>query len=232
MKLLIADDHTLFRDVLVQYIVRAEPSAEILLAKDFSEAYSLLKADKRLDLVLLDFKMPGMDGLGGVEKMRAAYPDVPLALMSGVAESKDVQGALDLGVVAYFPKTMSGKALLKAIQSVLAGESFVPFDVSSHRLMPSYHADERDPAGLSSEVIPEEQSTRVPMDFHLTPREKDVLGYLARGDSNKVIATALGLQVVTIKLHVRGICRKLNAQNRTQAALIAREAHLVHEGGL
>lgn len=215
MKLLIADDHTLFRDAIVLYIERSGIEAKISLAKDLYESLDILEKDPAQNLVILDLRMPGMNGTQGFEKIREKYPDVPVALMSGVAESSDVCKALDLGAVGYFPKTLSGQDLLEAIKQVLAGRIYVPEDQATGGIMPSHYADK--PAKGSG------TSPSAPADLHLTPREKDVLAYLVDGASNKEIARALDLQVVTVKLHVRGICRKLQVQNRTQAALVARD---------
>jgi DNA-binding NarL/FixJ family response regulator len=228
MKLLLADDHTLFRDALVQYITRADPDAEVSIAADFPEALGIVKSAPDQDLVLLDLRMPGMNGLNGFKVMRNEYPNIPVALMSGVAESCDVQAAIELGAAGYFPKTLSGKTLLQGIQLVLSGERFMPMDGQGDAVMPSYYADSgigleaaktvttEGDGGVPSEIGPD-------VDPGLTPREKEVLSYLAEGCSNKEIADRLGLQVVTVKLHVRGACRKLGAKNRTQAALMARE---------
>lgn len=228
MKLLIADDHTLFRDALVQYIKRANPECEIAVSKDFHDAYEYLQKDSAYDLVILDLRMPGMNGMGGFKKLHDEFSNLKVALMSGVAENEDVKAAMDLGACAYFPKTLSGKALVQAIQSVLDGEQYIPIQKGTGKVMPSYYADEKranfNYGGLSEtqEGIKQEDNN-----FKLTPREKEVLVYLAKGDSNKEIANALGLQVVTVKLHVRGICRKLDANNRTQAALKATKLGLV-----
>ncbi len=209
MKLLIADDHTLFREALVQYIERSDPDSSVALAKDFYEAFDLLKVNPHQDLVLLDLRMPGMDGMDGFKKVKEHFPEQRVALMSGVAEQKDVEYALSLGACGYFPKTMSGKALLNAIRDVVEGSVFVPEGKQS-RFMPSYYADETD-ADIARKNV------------NFTPRETDVLGFLVDGASNKEIARALDLQIVTVKLHVSGICRKLGAKNRTQAALMAKE---------
>ncbi len=222
MKLLIADDHTLFRDALVQYIERAQPESVITLAKDLHEALDIMTANADHDLVLLDLRMPGMNGLEGLKQMRDLYPDQRIALMSGVAEQGDVDKAFALGAVAYFPKTLSGKALLQALQKVVGGEIFKPIDRNNNP-MPSYFADEKpQPAPYGGMAEAQEQLANDNI-YNLTPRETDVLSYLIKGESNKNIANALGLQIVTVKLHVRGICRKLGAKNRTQAALIGKD---------
>ncbi len=215
MKLLIADDHTLFRDALVQYIERSDPSSSVLIAKDFYEALSILDKDPYQDLIILDLRMPGMNGLEGFEIIREKFPKNRVALMSGVAESEDVQKALDLGAVGYFPKTLSGKVLLRAIERVVAGEKFIP-EGEKTQFMPSYYADPPSEENNKSSI---EENNNIAF----TPREREVLSYLVEGASNKEIARSLDLQVVTVKLHVRGVCRKLNANNRTQAALMAKE---------
>lgn len=213
MKLLIADDHTLFRDVLVKYIERAEPGAEITAVRNFPEALSAMEKGTGYDTVLLDLQMPGMNGMEGFKTMRRLHPDVPVALMSGVAETGDVREAMALGVAGYFPKTISGEALLKAIHQVLSGGLYVPPGRFPGELPPSYYAngDSRKKGTTAKNAD----------NFGLTRREKEVLNHLVRGVSNKEIANALGLQVVTVKLHVHSLCRKLGVKNRTQAALLA-----------
>lgn len=225
MKLLLADDHTLFRDALVLYIKRDDPDAQVNVGKDFYEVQALMEEDPHYDLVLLDLRMPGMKGLDGFSTLRQKYPKTPVALMSGVAERQDVEEAMRGGAIGYFPKTLSGKALLKAIQLVMTGEKFVPLDNDAGTIMPSYYTDEEVGApGKSFEGFSAERSQFVRAgDVNLTPREAEVLSFLAQGASNKEIANELKLQVVTVKLHVRGICRKLDVKNRTQAALRARE---------
>jgi DNA-binding NarL/FixJ family response regulator len=226
MRLLLADDHTLFRDTLVQYITRAKPESEIFTAKSFDEAYEIVEREHSFDLVLLDLRMPGMHGLLGLEKLRKSHPGIRVAIMSGLAEKEDVKTAMDLGAVGYFPKTLSGQALMKAIELVLAGERFVPLDHHSNAIMPSYRGDPQvvfaKPASYAG-MREDQEGFTAGQAPRLTPREREVLQHLARGESNKEIARALELQVVTVKLHVRGICKKLDAANRTQAALKARE---------
>jgi DNA-binding NarL/FixJ family response regulator len=225
MRILIADDHALFRDALAEYIQRAKPECKISTARNLEEALDHIERDPDFNLVLLDLRMPGMKGLSGLEKIRQSYPDIPVALMSGLAESDDVKEAINLGAAGYFPKTLSGQAMMKAIELVLAGERFVPLDHHSNTIMASYQNDHRPllQSVKSYQGLHEEGDDFTgPSKTKLTPREQEVLKHLAKGETNKDIARALDLQVVTVKLHVRGICKKLNATNRTQAALKAR----------
>lgn len=222
IKLLIADDHTLFKEALVQYIERAEPDMEAIVAGDFHGVMQAIEEGEDPDLILLDLRMPGMNGLQGIEKLHDEHPDVLVALMSGVAEKKDIQQALEMGVCGYFPKTMSGRAMMQAIKDVLAGKPYIPKDHNTDEFLPSYYGNEEQ----KKAALPDRE------DIDLTPREMEVLSFLLEGAANKEIARALDLQVVTVKLHVRGICKKLSAKNRTQAALIARELSLVQKAAL
>jgi two-component system nitrate/nitrite response regulator NarL len=226
MRILIADDHALFRDAMTQYVERSNPGSTVDGVSNLDDAFKHLdKATEFPELVLLDLNMPGMNGLNGFAKFRETYPKIPVALLSGVAEPEDIQRAMDLGAIGFFPKTLSGRALLKAIELVLTGEKFIPVDSKTNGLMPAYYNDDtvnKMPVSLplktSSPAAPY-QSSMPASKIRLTPRENDVLICLCRGQSNKDIARNLGLQDVTIKLHVRSICRKLEVTNRTQAVL-------------
>jgi len=221
MRLLLADDHCLFRDALVQYIERAEPDAEIVLARDVHEVMEIMAQDDDMDLVLLDLRMPGMNDLQGLKKLRESWPEVPVAMISGLAEKVDVDRAMAMGAVGYFPKTLSGKALMNGIRQVLSGKIYLARDHNTNEVMPS-HYDDSASANKKPGVLVNAQSGIVGNEnYRLTPRETEVLSHLLRGASNKEIARALDLQVVTVKLHVRSICRKMGVENRTQAALIA-----------
>jgi len=221
MRLLLADDHGLFREAIVEFIQRAEPGATVVTARDIHEVMDILNGDEDTDIVLLDLRMPGMNGLQGLQKLRETFPEVAVALLSGMAEKQDVERALELGAVGYFPKTLSGKAMLAGIKEILAGGVFVARDHNTNDIMPSNYEGYHPPRHilLGEDAANDGGNPNV----RLTPRERDVLGFLKRGESNKEIARELDLQVVTVKLHVRGICRKLGAKNRTQAALIAQE---------
>lgn len=235
MRLLIADDHALFRDAMTQYVERSNPGSIVDSVPNLDDVFKALNAATELpELVLLDFNMPGMNGLNGFAKFREIYPRIPVALLSGVAEPEDVQKAMDLGAIGFFPKTLSGRALLKAIELVLTGEKFIPVDTRTNGLMPSYYNDQtinQLPISLPLKVsTSKSQPSSLPLSkIRLTPRENDVLICLCRGQANKDIARNLGLQDVTVKLHVRSICRKLEVANRTQAVLKSFELGLIKQ---
>ncbi len=201
MRILLADDHGMVRETISAYLT-SEGRAAVVAVSDYFEAMKALEQKGTFDLVLLDFSMPGMNGLQGLTDALAKYPEQPIAIVSGTAHNKVAQEALDAGAIGFLPKTMGAKSLVNAARFMIAGESFVPPSV-----MAGGEADEE---------------TAFAKQF--SQREKEVLTGLCKGQSNKEIARDLDLQEVTIKLHVRTLCKKLNAKNRTQAALIAKEA--------
>jgi two-component system, NarL family, nitrate/nitrite response regulator NarL len=236
MRLLIADDHALFRDAMSQYVERSNPGSTVDSVSNLDEVFEFLsKSPETPELVLLDYNMPGMSGLKGFAKFRQTYPLIPVALLSGVAEPEDVQRAMDLGAMGFFPKTLSGRALLKAIELVLTGEKFIPVDSKTNGLMPAYYSDKtvnQMPVRLPLKTTSANDTFSTVLassKIRLTPRENDVLICLCRGQANKDIARNLGLQDVTVKLHVRSICRKLEVTNRTQAVLKSFELGLIKQ---
>ncbi len=211
MNVLLADDHRLVREGLKLLIGRLGDGVDILEADNFEQALSLAEGADDLDLIILDLSMPGMNGLAGLERMCGVRPDVPVVILSGTFERKLVLDALMRGAHGYIPKTLGGKAMLSALQLVVAGEKFVPSIILD---------DDR--AGQSGDNG--QSGAPVPLDnpiHKLTRRERDVLSLLAEGHPNKEIARQLELQEVTVKVHLKGVFRKLGATNRTQAVRIA-----------
>ncbi|KIC48019.1 response regulator transcription factor [Tateyamaria sp. ANG-S1] len=201
MRILLADDHQMVRDTMSVYL-ESEGRAAVVAVEDYTQAMKTLANKGPFDLVLLDFSMPGMNGLDGLSDAIKAHPDQPFAILSGTAPNRIAQEAVECGAIGYLPKSMSAKSLVNAVRFMIAGETFVPASVLAD-------------AGEAAE----NEFTK-----QLSQRERQVLAGLCRGRSNKEIARELDLQEVTIKLHVRTLCKKLNAKNRTQAALIAKDA--------
>lgn len=210
MTILIADDHILFRDTLVTYLSIAKPLQKTVTVNDFHSLFEHIeKSHLKIDFMLIDFSMPDMAGREAFQKLAKHPSNIPYAMMSGVAERDDIEFVMALGARGYLPKTMSGQVLIQAIDKMMAGQIYMP---------------PHDPLSLFAPPPPSSlqvkaQSVAI---FQLTPREQDVLNLLEQGLSNNDIATTLNLRPVTVKLHVRGILRKLNLDNRTQAALWSR----------
>lgn len=201
MRILIADDHEMVRDTIAAYL-ESEGRAAVVSVPDYGGAMKMLAAKGPFDLVLLDFNMPGMNGLDGLSDAIGKYPDQSFAVLSGSAPNRIAQDAVALGAIGYLPKAMGAKSLVNAVRFMVAGETFVPASVLGDQ-------------GEAEDTAFTKQ---------LSQREREVLRGLCQGRTNKEIARELDLQEVTIKLHVRTLCKKLNAKNRTQAAMIAKEA--------
>ncbi|MGP6085891.1 response regulator [Antarctobacter jejuensis] len=203
MRILIADDHDLLRDTLVAFL-GATDGFEIGTAASYTEACERIRADDAYDLVLLDYKMPGMNGLDSLREALDMNGGQRVALISGEATREIAEQALDMGAAGFVPKTLPAKSLVNAVRFMAMGEKYAPIDFMT--------------------AAEEEQNH--PLAKRLTPREMDVLKGLSEGKSNKEIARDLGLTEPTIKLHMKTLYRKLDVNNRTQAALAAREAGL------
>ena len=201
MRILLADDHTMVRDAFSAYL-EAEGRAAVTTVPDYPEAMKVLAAKGPFDLVLLDFTMPGMNGLDGLSDAIKRHPGQAFAILSGTAPNRIAQEAVSLGAMGFIPKSMGAKSLVNAVRFMVAGETFVPASVL-------------DDTGEDGES----EFTR-----QLSQREREVQSGQCPGQSNKENARELHLQQVTIKLHVRTLCRKLNAKNRLHAAMIARDA--------
>jgi two-component system, NarL family, nitrate/nitrite response regulator NarL len=204
MRILIADDHDLVRETLLMFL-QAQDGIEAQDASDLPSALDRIDREGPFDLVLLDFGMPGMNGLEGLRRAMAAQGAGRVALMSGVATREVAERALALGAAGFLPKTLPARTLANAVRFMAMGETYAPVDfMTAH-----------------DEPVPPH-----PMAEKLTERELQVLKGLCEGKANKEIALDLDLMEPTVKLHVKTLFRKIGAANRTQAALLAKEAKL------
>jgi len=203
MHVLIADDHDLLRDTLDLWF--RQEKIDVTSARDLPSALRAVAAAEPFDLILLDYGMPGMDGLEGLRRALGEGKGARVALMSGTAPREVAEAALEMGAAGFLPKTLPAKSLVNAVRFMAMGEQYAPIDFMT--------------AAPEVEIVNS-------LAAKLTPRELDVLSGLCEGKANKEIARDLGIQEPTVKLHMKTLYRKIGAHNRTQAALIAKGAGL------
>jgi DNA-binding NarL/FixJ family response regulator len=200
VKILLADDHALFREGVKQLLARLDPHVRVIEAANGAEVLHAARAQQDFDLVLLDLAMPGIDGFAGLAAFRAHAPSTPVVVLSASEDTADVRAALDGGASGFIPKSSASEVILGALRLVLAGGVYVP------------------PTLLGSHTA---VAAKADIDA-LTPRQRDVLALLAQGLTNKKIGDTLGLSEATVKQHVSAILKTLNVANRMQAVIAGR----------
>ena len=205
MKVLIADDHPMVRDALKRTLLLIEPGAHVLEAADYDSALHLLQTESP-QLALLDLHMPGMNRVDGLRRLRLLFPQVPMAVASGEDDPVVIRATLTAGAVGFLPKSEAPEVLQQALRLVLGGGTYMPAQALAD-LRHGAPPPRPDASGL-------------------TPRQLDVLRCLMRGQPNKLIARELGLTEGTVKIHIAAILRVLQARNRTEAVVVARNLGL------
>ena len=204
MRILLADDHHLVREAIVSYLTRAARDIACVEAADLQQVRERLAAESGFDLVILDYRMPGMNGLSGLDEVRRLVPLTPVAIVSGAMDPAEARRALERGAAGVIMKNLRGTALLNAVRLMVAGEVYVPMSVLAG-------------ASPGAGTV---QRTR-PWFANLTRRELDCIEFLVRGSTNREIAGGLAIAEITVKLHLNNAFRKMGARNRSDAVRIA-----------
>lgn len=207
-RILIADDHPLFRGALRQTLSFGKNPAEIFEAGDLNAASAQLAAHPEIDLVLLDLNMPGVHGFSGLIYLRAQFPSIPVIVVSGAQERSVIRRCVDFGASGFIPKTLDVDSMRNAIVHVLEGGTWTPADVDLTAPM------DKD----TSDIVRRMAS--------LTPQQVRVLMMLSEGLLNKQIAYELTVSEATVKAHVSAILTKLGVESRTQAVILASKIEL------
>ena len=210
-RLLIADDHPLFRAALRGAAIDAVAGLAVLEAESLDGVLATLEANRDIDLVLLDLHMPGNHGLAGLAAIRAQYPEVAVVVVSANDDPRVVRRALDHGAAGYLPKSSGLDELRDAIRSVLACEQWLP---SSLRASVARSQSSQHDAELAARLA------------SLSPQQFRVLTLVAEGLLNKQIADRLDVQERTVKAHLTAIFERMGVRNRTQAGVVLRELEL------
>jgi DNA-binding NarL/FixJ family response regulator len=209
-RLLIADDHPLYRGALREAVNGLFERIDIAEAGTFNEVAELLERGSEVDLVLLDLTMPGVRGFSGLMYLRAQYPGVPVIVVSANDDPAAIRHCMEFGASGFIPKTLGVEAMRGAISRILSGGVWTPPDVDL-----SAGAD-AETAALMARMAT------------LTPQQVRVLMMLSEGLLNKQIAFQLGVSEATVKAHVSAILQKLGVESRTQAVIAAAKIETGH----
>ena len=213
MKVILADDHTLFRNGMALLLKAHCADCEIWEGDSLDAALSAADAHPDADIALLDLNMPEMVGVEGIRRFVARYPKLPLIILTGAEEQRSIHDVLAAGASGFIPKSSTPAVMLSAIQLVRAGGTYVPPQVLS--------------APAASAHARATTSVRERAQAQLTERQMQVLHLLAAGKPNKAICRELNIEEGTVKAHLATIFRLLDVVNRTEAASVAREIGLL-----
>lgn len=214
MKILLVDDHALFREGMALLLRPMVPALETAQAGDCPSAFRMIETGGLPDLVLMDLALPGMDGIAGIALLKERHPGLPLVALSSSDDRDTVLRALDAGAMGFIPKSSTSAVLAAALQLVLARGIYLP---PSAFLGGQPVQDVRLPAVGSSL----QAAGRSPADLGLTARQTEVLYAILQGKSAKLICRDLGISAGTAKAHTSAVLRALNVTTRTQAVVMA-----------
>ncbi|MFN3526014.1 MAG: LuxR C-terminal-related transcriptional regulator [Paracoccus sp. (in: a-proteobacteria)] len=203
LRVLIADDHAMIREMLEMYLAGV-PDIETTTVADLYQALDVIKSDGPFDLVLVDLDMPGMDGVNGLRKAIEQNGSKPVGILTSNPSPQVVEEVMALGGAGIVLKTASLKNLANELRFMAGGGRYLAFELVERR-----------------------QQAPVPPTTSLSRRETEVMALLAEGKPNREIGDILGLAEPTVKMHVKSICKKLGASNRTQAVIVARDRDLI-----
>lgn len=201
-KIIIADDHPLFRTAMQQAVKQLVPDVTIEQAESLPELQQVVEQHKDADLILLDLQMPGAHGYSGLVFLRSHYPEIPVIVVSACEDPAIMCQAIDHEASGYIPKSSPLDHIAKAIELVLQGDIYLPDVARRHQHQPNQNAL----------VLAERLAS-------LTPQQFRVLTMMSEGMLNKQIAYDLDVSEATIKAHVTAIFRKLGVRTRTQAVI-------------
>ncbi len=203
MKILLVDDHILFRDGLKLVLKQLGDDVDISECGTCTEAYKIIRENEGFDLILLDVDLPVISGMEGLKDFRELDPGAPIVFLSGSEDRNLIKKALEQGVMGYIPKTLSSEIMIQALQLILKGGRYVPDNILN--------------------AANGQKQTKIA----LTARQNEILQLISQGKANKEIARTLGIADNTVRVHISAIFQILNVTNRTEAAFAALQEGLV-----
>lgn len=215
MNVLLIDDHFCAREGVACLLKQIFPELQVFEAESFDEGMTIARTTA-LNLVLLDVQLPGKDGFAGLAELRREFPNLSVAMFSGLDDRELVFEALRLGAMGFIAKSVSRQAFVEALRDVLSGKVYLPVSVVGPLAV-------REPGSATAGL----KSATDPASLGLTPREFEVLGWLVRGMCNKEIARNLGIGEQTVKNHLRPIFQKFGVARRTELLVKVYEKGIV-----
>jgi DNA-binding NarL/FixJ family response regulator len=208
MKILIADDHALFRDGLALRLEQIAPEAAILQASNYAQIFKIIKSDNNISAIVLDIEMQDMPWFDALQEIRRTLPDTALIVVSASEDSRTIRSVMSTGAKGYIPKRSDSKVFDNAFKLVFDGGTYVPPILINN---PPINNLSTKSTGLKT----------------LTNRQSQVLDLIAQGKSNKQIAYDMGVSESTVKLHINALLRSLHVSNRTQAVITAQKLGII-----
>ncbi len=207
-RIIIAEDHPLFRAALESAVKQALDTPSITEADTIDSLQDALETGSRPDLVMLDLNMPGAHGFSGLLYIRGQHPKVPVVIISAQEDESIIRKAMSYGASGFIPKSTSLAVMKGAIQGIINGGNWVPEHIDMNKEVENNRSE------LEEKIA------------SLTPQQFRVLGMISEGMLNKQIAWELNISEATIKAHVTAIFRKLGVRNRTQAVIAMKQLEL------
>lgn len=231
MRILLVDDHTLFRDGLRTLLSNIDDYNEVLEVASGQEAIDLMAKDDDIDVLLLDYQLGDMSGLDVLNHVKVQNPEIPVIMLSAHEDAALIQELLAKGASGFITKTSSTDVMLSAISLVVSGGIYVPPAILAGAATgagaPAQKQNESRPAPITvnSFLAPK----MAEKGYQLTQRQTDVLQEMGKGLSNKEIARELDMSPSTVKVHVAAILKEMDAKNRTIAVSMAKDMGLIDE---
>ena len=222
MRVLLVDDHALFRDGLHTLLNSIDTFSEILEQASGSQAIQFIEEDANIDLVLLDYQLDDMDGLNVLKIIKNKSPEIPIIMLSAHENTELIQNALHDGASGFITKASTPKLMVSAINIVVSGGIYIPPEILTKPIISETKNNSTHISAHPFLAIEE-----VASEYQLTQRQREVLKEMGKGFSNKEIARELNMSPSTVKVHVAAILKELKAKNRTIAVSLAKDSGLI-----
>ena len=206
MKILIADDHALFRDELSSRLEKINPDVVLMQASSFSQALKILEKEVDLDMIIVDLDMPDMQWEEGIKILKQKSDEINIVVISASEDMRQIRKILQSGIKGYIPKRLESQTMHNALKLIVEGGIYIPPALVEN----------------NSEFSNNNRRSKT-----LTNRQSQVLDLIAEGKSNKQIAYEMQVSEATVKLHINALLRTLGVTNRTQAVITAQKLGLI-----